>query len=660
MKNLVNISGSGLKGQSFNHDVGPVTVFQGPFHTGKTGRVMAVRLLLVGHDPREGKKEGSTYRYATGDVMRVGGTWTDGTKTVKEWTRTRKEGSDSSVKQTKGTKDQLVPVDMLDPDLWFKSGTGQDRLDYVFSLVDLKALGYTADKVMAAIGATRMPDEVPVETAKTWAESFAVKAKEFKASNEGEKGSVQQLVEAILGHLKATLKASRETVQRMEGSSQAAVQLEAITGAPPRDVSAELSLAEAEWKTWTQKKAQLDTVTKTRDQNEERIKALELTLSAGADQVGDRDELQKRITKGETWLSKHVPRSTSPDYTIACGDVDRFNDNISKLESEIEQLTEDLKEALKGQACPTCASKGSSWKTSIKKKAAAEVASRRAQITALAKGLKVAEKDRAEAKKVYDIEEADAERADAWRNSVRDAKKQLAELTKDMTAHTAAQTEHTTRVADRVRFNKEAVEAERNLVPVNKELWSITVKLQELREENNKWVAHQTIEKQKASARIALKQARDKAECVQAVVDSLVAEQERMITTAMKSILEPVNRFAQGFVPGEFAWHDGDFGYWEPSGEWVKHSVMSGTEQAITYAGFAVALCQGSPYKVVILDRLDVNASAKRKLFERMVQLVGEGYVHQVFATHATDADTPPLKIDGVTVIQMPPRKEAV
>ena len=57
---------------------------------------------------------------------------------------------------------------------------------------------------------------------------------------------------------------------------------------------------------------------------------------------------------------------------------------------------------------------------------------------------------------------------------------------------------------------------------------------------------------------------------------------------------------------------------------------MSGTEEALAFAAFSVALAQESPIKIVMIDELDrLERSKRQQLIERMLELTSKGVIDQ-------------------------------
>ncbi len=91
---LTNIQASALKGRTFTHELGAMTVFTGDNDAGKTARTDAIRLILLGYIPELGKNNVDTFSLCSGTKMSVAGIiegrghlqreWTSKGKTIKK------------------------------------------------------------------------------------------------------------------------------------------------------------------------------------------------------------------------------------------------------------------------------------------------------------------------------------------------------------------------------------------------------------------------------------------------------------------------------------------------------------------------------------------------------------------------------------------------
>jgi hypothetical protein len=69
---IASISATNFKGSSFSHKLGAVTIFHGPNGAGKSSVIEALRLGMLGYDPRVPKKKADIFRaFSSGDSMKV-------------------------------------------------------------------------------------------------------------------------------------------------------------------------------------------------------------------------------------------------------------------------------------------------------------------------------------------------------------------------------------------------------------------------------------------------------------------------------------------------------------------------------------------------------------------------------------------------------------
>jgi hypothetical protein len=115
----------------------------------------------------------------------------------------------------------------------------------------------------------------------------------------------------------------------------------------------------------------------------------------------------------------------------------------------------------------------------------------------------------------------------------------------------------------------------------------------------------------------------------------------------VKAWIAPARRFTDGILKGRLEFRDGEIGY-VANGQWVTHDTFSGTEEALAYAGLAVALAQDSPFKLVLVDELGIiDPETRVAILERMGELVADGTINQFIGADAA----PTLMPACVTVV---------
>ena len=120
---------------------------------------------------------------------------------------------------------------------------------------------------------------------------------------------------------------------------------------------------------------------------------------------------------------------------------------------------------------------------------------------------------------------------------------------------------------------------------------------------------------------------------------AMTETQQKLVDAAYNGIVEKVNAFTYGILPAPLEYRDGEIGYIRDA-TWVSHKTFSGSEQMVTYAGLCVALCQSSPYKLVILDELGrMAASDKVCVLANMTTLIKRGDVDQFIGLDVNTSD---------------------
>src|SRR3990167_497024 len=137
---------SNVKGQTRKLELTPLTVIHGPNWSGKTAVLTAIRMGLLGYDPKLGKRPGDTFMNATGSIMsvdlhfaRVG--------IHRNWKSNR-----GSVKLTSVEPPGWpgVPALMLDVREYFGM-SGQARRDYIMGLLSLEGAGISDESLIAKL-----------------------------------------------------------------------------------------------------------------------------------------------------------------------------------------------------------------------------------------------------------------------------------------------------------------------------------------------------------------------------------------------------------------------------------------------------------------------------------------------------------------------------
>ena len=174
MKKITEISGSAIKGRTFQHKLGVVTVFTGPNGSGKTARLSAIYLALAGGLPWMGGTNADIFTLASGPKMSATVVFDDGASFMSRTFTQEKGGSISSKVTRQGIADtfELPPV-LLDPKKHYFDLSAPNRVKYVFARAKGAKTAPNLDGMFAEIKALESKRDGGAEFANGLAEDYA-------------------------------------------------------------------------------------------------------------------------------------------------------------------------------------------------------------------------------------------------------------------------------------------------------------------------------------------------------------------------------------------------------------------------------------------------------------------------------------------------------
>src|SRR5256886_2954275 len=236
---LKSIAGENIKGQSFTHELKPVTLIVGDNYSGKSARVEAVKLALLGYVPGLGRRPQDIYALASGDKMSASVTDEAGTVTRREWALER-----GAVKATQAATMAVPPV-LLDTREYFER-TAAERLQYVFEKVP--SLGPTVTEAGVIADLRGLRPEEPHEHHEGAIDEVIATASELSEQREAEEATMQEWLSLLLEELRTDLKDTNAELRSMTGMVIGTAQLKAAEPLrkPPANVDAEIARLSAE------------------------------------------------------------------------------------------------------------------------------------------------------------------------------------------------------------------------------------------------------------------------------------------------------------------------------------------------------------------------------------------------------------------------------
>lgn len=134
-------------------------------------------------------------------------------------------------------------------------------------------------------------------------------------------------------------------------------------------------------------------------------------------------------------------------------------------------------------------------------------------------------------------------------------------------------------------------------------------------------------------ARLKALEAAEKVEAEVAAVKAAVATVEDLmhdlVAKAFGSLLAVANRIAAPVLRSPLEYREGEIGR-QDGRHWITARTFSGTEQAITYAAFSVALASESKLKLCLLDEIGrLDRASRGKLFKAVAAALADGTISQ-------------------------------
>lgn len=149
---------------------------------------------------------------------------------------------------------------------------------------------------------------------------------------------------------------------------------------------------------------------------------------------------------------------------------------------------------------------------------------------------------------------------------------------------------------------------------------------------------------------------RDKAKAEQEMtklaVEAVTEFQQSMVDQAFATIIKDANRFTDGILDSPLVYQDGEIGRMQ-GGIFVGHEYLSGTEQALCFAGISVALAMQATFKLCMIDEMTrLSARNKALVLERMLLLLDSGVIENFIGVDTDIAPYQPLKANHSDALQ--------
>lgn len=627
MKTIRGISAQNLKGQTFRHELAPVTLFTGDNFSGKTSRLDAVHLALLGWLPGIGKRGSDIYAdLASGSTLSVSAFF-DVTKIEREWAMVK-----GSVKYT-GPDGGWPPVSLVASE--FLSLSPAERVKFLFARAKLPS-EYSVQSLVKTITANIKNIKLEQNTAAS--EAVIDQTCNLVADLLNGEPTPQEFVSGVAHVLSEKKKLAVQAVQRMEKTQQG---MAVIAPDIMAEADAEAKLRQAQ-ETYTAQRSVLAQVEADGKRLAAELEGLKrLAVDAMPDSGEARQELQ-RLTELKRTLTLSL--GERPDTQKLTAEFSRLTTEVAQANSKRDKSAERLESAtkqrdsLKANKNPCCAACGQSLKKLRESL------------------LEAAEKAVVDAYSDHSRNKVEAVGIGAELTALNKKRKQLDD---DLVGFNMREkelklvSEKHSALERKLANNSEAIKAAMEVSTIEAELVqlrerfkagneSVNLKAVDVQTANDAYkqlVAERSRCQQQQAALDELRRSRIEAEVLKATVSLLLELQALLVDVAVAPLISKANQLCGDLLVAPLAYKDGDIGFTD-RGSFYSHRSFSGTEKALAYAAISVALAQDAPMRLVVIDELGrLTPDNKMRLIAKLCELTSSGQLDQALLVDVTPID---------------------
>ncbi len=633
---ITTLSATNLKVPTIRHDLGPVNVLVGDNYAGKSARLDALRLGLLGWCPGLPKTNQGVWSLSCGSAMSVRLDLSDGTVIERTYTQ-----SGQSIKATENIVEAFIPPVLMDAGEYLRLSE-RERVSLVFGLVDVSNR-WTSYTIMREIG------ETPVDIELAQLKSGIMSGIADSMTVLMEKGTVQDWLTSVLEKLRERVRNTAAALARMEKYSQGAIELKAGDNLDAANVDRILRDKSAELKALGERLAVARSQQETVRQNATTRQEIQRRLAEPFDPA-TAEAIRKQITEVGPKVEgqKADLGYLSAKVSEAKGQLEaaraRQLHNITELKALAHQHELDVK----APKCPHCGQAGNKFKKAIE----TQFVRRTALLTTERDTLHFEFED---AQKTCARNQSDYQTAALADKEVQSDRLLLQSLRGELNRLE-------TLAANRATWQRQldglaAVEAPKaeDILTMTRAVTALGAEVGDLTDRQKRWIAQAHEAKRAAEAKSARQNLEAELVALKAIVRATESVQSEMVAQAFGKILADVNRFCgDGLLLSPIAYHQQELGRWsnQQPPVWIPHRSFSGTESLIFAAGASAALARQSPLKICLLDELGrLDSRHKRQLMERLVFLTAEGFIDQAVCI---DLDAAPYRdISGLNIIEI-------
>lgn len=622
---ISNVSGQHVKGRTFNQPLARATLIGGGNYIGKSAIADGIRLGLLGKLPELGEK--ATFELSSGPYMNIGLEFQpDPSVFIRRSWSSRGKSVSQSIEGALPPEVENALGTLLNIDEFFAMSEAK-RIDFLFGAATLPE-DLTVEAVIAKVKNIRLEENT--EGTEKAIDKVIRKLRDANAETD----TLQLFYESAVEALKAYKSEVDAYLKRMAAGAQAITQLQSMEeqakALDPVNLQSKRSglldqentLAGeygklAQSKTEKQRKANQITEAKRLIAEIEGASPVALTEEVVAGYATDRDDLTHKVSSLEQ--ARDAARAKVSETSKVLAAAGSLKRTAAGNMDGAQQAVDDFD---KMECCPTCKASKKGWKAAV--------------LATLNEALTAATTAFNEAKDAYQKAElAHAEAEGAFTNTNNDYVHARAKL--EEVRNTAATVDRTWVKLVSARNTLKALGDTTDEITEQTRLDQITEEITEIRRQRalvdaDIAKAAQTTADIKRIAQTAKerKEADGEALVIKAALEMLAEDKEKLVNSAVGSILQQVNYFTRDVLKGELAYENNQFGYKTKTGGWVSYRVFSGTEKLVAYMAISLALASRSPFKLAIVDELGrLDRKTLWAFLSRVKHAIDDGIIDQ-------------------------------
>lgn len=661
-KHVKILAAKNWQGSTFEKNFKPLTAIVGPNMGGKSTYTNALRVALLGYSPTVGNKLGLTFGFIGNpdgcDGGYVSAKFSDGTWQQHTWKLNRGKieykGPESPMK---------IPPVLLDLQKEFFGKSGPQQANIVFQKMDLEALGFTCEAVTAKLK-TDVKVEAPTKETESALGLIVDDVEALDSERLENSWTWPYWMEKVVESIILRRDAAKATLENMTGVIQGTAQLKAADALKAPFDPKELADQRA-------KLAELVAAAKnfqSAKQESDRRGRFKTGLVKALAEVPDYTDAIKALEADITQIQNELSTFTEPSPEIEEGKTkerDWLAEQVTELKTRIQLKSEEIKKLeaqlsadKKSKCCPRCASKGTGWKKTLERDAAA--------IDNEKKGLATLEKD-------YSERVTQKENIDAWftdlenkRASQRGGQRLANKKREGLDGLIKAMGKCRVNVPMGESFMEKSFTVEEakaqlkaleevfpepsaDTVPTPETIDAQRAKVEELEQAERDHLKGESDKLRAAEAQKEHDTAKAEHEVAAKAFAVLKTIKADMMEQAFGGFMKRVNLFTDGIMKAPLTFRDGEIGYFRGAA-WVGWEFLSGTEKMLASIGLAVALAQESPLRIVFVDEWLRDHATRALVLSRLSKLVCDDVIDQAVFL---DTDRGGLETAGFHVIEV-------